>query len=162
MKRFHVHVAVDQFEESIRFYSRLFGHAPSVVKPDYAKWMIEDPRINFAISQRDRQAGINHLGFQVDTAEELAAMRSQLEAANTSLIEQTGIACCYARSDKHWVTDPSGVAWETFRTLGDVPMFGDEQRTLSSRADASAVATTPPQSCCTPGESDRQVGVHGQ
>lgn len=122
-------------------------HLASVVKPDYAKWMIEDPRINFAISQRDRKAGINHLGFQVDTAEELAAMRLQLEAADTSLIEQAGIACCYSRSDKHWVTDPSGAAWETFRTLGEVPMFGDEQRTSSSRACESPVATTTRHDC---------------
>ena len=149
MKRFHVHVAVDQLEESIRFYSMLFGHAPTVVKADYAKWMMEDPRINFAISQRDRKAGINHLGFQVESAEELAAMRSQLEAADTSLIEQDGIACCYARSDKYWVTDPSGIAWETFHTLGEVPMFGDDARTPTPRACATpAKAQTP---CCRPG-----------
>jgi catechol 2,3-dioxygenase-like lactoylglutathione lyase family enzyme len=148
MKRFHVHVAVDQLEESIRFYSTLFGHPPSVVKPDYAKWMIEDPRINFAISQRDRKSGINHLGFQVESAEELAAMRSQLEAADTSLIDQAGIACCYARSDKHWVTDPSGIAWETFRTLSEVPMFGDEHRTSTPGACATPVVASASSGCC--------------
>lgn len=149
MKRFHVHVAVDQLEESIRFYSMLFGHAPTVVKSDYAKWMMEDPRINFAISQRGRESGINHLGFQVDSAEELASMRSQLEAADTTLIDQAGIACCYARSDKHWVTDPSGIAWETYHTLGEVPMFGTDERTPTPRA----CATPTPQgnaTCCAP------------
>lgn len=151
MKRFHVHVAVDQLEESIRFYSMLFGHAPSVVKSDYAKWMIEDPRINFAISQRDRKSGVNHLGFQVDSDDELAAMRAQLEAADASLIEQTDIACCYARSDKHWVTDPTGIAWETFRTLGEVPVFGDEQRSATPRACATPPTTQASStSCCAP------------
>ena len=114
MKRFHVHIAVEKLDDSIRFYSSLFGVAPTVVQPDYAKWMLEDPRVNFAISQRGSQPGINHLGFQVESDAELKAMRGQLEAADTGLVEQTGAACCYALSDKYWVTDPQGVAWETF------------------------------------------------
>lgn len=139
MKRFHVHVSVDKLEDSIRFYSTLFGAQPAVLKPDYAKWMLDDPRVNFAISQRDRKAGINHVGFQVDSAEELAAMRAQLDAADTSIVEQTGAACCYARSDKHWVTDPSGIAWETFRSMGEVSRFGDD-----------SVAAAEDSACCIP------------
>src|SRR5919109_5353038 len=128
MKRFHVHVSVEKLDDSIRFYSSLFGAAPTVVQPDYAKWMLEDPRVNFAISQRGRQPGINHLGFQVESDEELKAMRGQLEAADTGLLEQTGAACCYAPPDKYWVTDPQGVAWETFHTLDTIPMFGEDSR----------------------------------
>jgi catechol 2,3-dioxygenase-like lactoylglutathione lyase family enzyme len=99
MKRFHVHVSVEKLDESIRFYSSLFGTAPTVVQPDYAKWMLEDPRVNFAISQRGRQPGVNHLGFQVEDDAELKAMRGQLEAADAGLLEQTNAACCYALSD---------------------------------------------------------------
>jgi len=101
MKRFHVHVSVEKLEDSIRFYSSLFGVAPTVVQPDYAKWMLEEPRVNFAISQRGRQAGVNHLGFQVENDDELKAMRGQLEAADAGLLEQKDAACCYARSDKY-------------------------------------------------------------
>ena len=129
MKRFHVHVSVEKLDESIRFYASLFGMAPTVVQPDYAKWMLEEPRINFAISQRGHQLGVNHLGLQVDSDDELKAMRGQLAAADTGLVEQTGAACCYALSDKYWVTDPQGVAWETFHTLQTVPIFGEDTRT---------------------------------
>src|SRR2546428_2968416 len=109
MKRFHVHIAVEKLDDSIRFYSSLFGVAPTVVQPDYAKWMLEEPRVNFAISQRGRQPGINHLGFQVDSDAELQAMRGHLEAADAGLVEQRVASCCYARSDKHCVTDPQGI-----------------------------------------------------
>lgn len=126
MKRFHVHVAVKDLQESIRFYSAIFGASPSVEQKDYAKWMIEDPRINFAISTRGHQPGVNHLGFQVESNEALTAMRGQLENADASLVEQSGTACCYARSDKYWITDPSGIAWETFHSLGTVPVFGED------------------------------------
>ena len=131
MKRFHVHIAVEKLDDSIRFYSSLFGVAPTVVQPDYAKWMLEDPRVNFAISQRGRQPGINHLGFQVENDAELKAMRGQLEAADAGLLAQTGAVCCYAVSDKYWVTDPQGVAWETFHTLDTIPMFGEDSRTTA-------------------------------
>ena len=117
MKRFHVHVSVEKLDDSIRFYTSLFGTAPTMVQPDYAKWMLDDPRVNFAISQRGRQPGVNHLGFQVEDESELKAMRGQLEAADAGLLEQTNAACCYAISDKYWVTDPQGVAWETFTRL---------------------------------------------
>jgi catechol 2,3-dioxygenase-like lactoylglutathione lyase family enzyme len=146
MKRFHVHVAVDKLDESIRFYSAVFGHAPTVAHADYAKWMLEDPRINFAISQRGRKPGINHIGFQVDSPDELSAMRLQLDAASAEVIEQRGISCCYARSDKHWVTDPSGIAWETFRTLGDAVMYGDE----TDRAASASAGAPQTSGCCAP------------
>jgi catechol 2,3-dioxygenase-like lactoylglutathione lyase family enzyme len=134
MKRFHVHVAVENLEDSIRFYSSLFGNEPSVKKADYAKWMLEDPRVNFAISHRGHAKGVNHLGFQVESDAELKGMRAQLQAADAGLVEQTGSACCYAQSDKYWVTDPSGVAWETFHSLGTVPVFGDDTTTNENSA----------------------------
>ncbi len=127
MKRFHVHVSVGDVEQSIRFYSALFGTEPSVVKHDYAKWMLEDPRVNFAISTGAAAKGVDHLGLQVDSSEELAALEGQLRGA-ASLLTETNTTCCYARSDKHWVTDPQGVAWETFHTLGSAPVYGNTTR----------------------------------
>ena len=124
MKRFHVHLAVENVPDSVRFYSTLFGAAPTVEKADYAKWMVDDPRINFAISSRGSHAGLNHLGFQVDSDEELKGMRDRLTAADAGLTEESDAHCCYAVSDKYWVTDPQGVAWETYHTLGDIPVFG--------------------------------------
>ena len=123
MKRFHVHVAVPDLAASIRFYSTLFGAEPSVTKDDYAKWMLDDPRVNFAISQRGAEVGVNHLGFQVDSGEELEALHDQLQAADRGVVSETGANCCYAKSDKYWVTDPAGIAWESFRTLGSIPLF---------------------------------------
>ncbi len=124
MKRLHIHVAVDNLAESIRFYSALFAAEPSVAKPDYAKWMLDDPRVNFAISQRGAATGLNHLGVQVESADELAEMHTRLENLQTNLIEEAGTACCYAKSDKYWATDPSGIPWETFHTLNSIPVFG--------------------------------------
>jgi lactoylglutathione lyase len=124
MKRFHVHLGVDDIADSIRFYSTLFGAEPTVRKADYAKWMVDDPRINFAISARGAEAGVNHLGFQVDSDEELKGMRERLTAADAGLTEESDAHCCYAVSDKYWVTDPQGIAWETYHTLGDIPVFG--------------------------------------
>jgi catechol 2,3-dioxygenase-like lactoylglutathione lyase family enzyme len=106
VKRFHVHVAVDDLEANIRFYSGMFGAEPTLRKPDYAKWMMEDPRVNFAISQRGAKAGVDHLGFQVDTDEELTRMREQVAAAEIAARDQPDATCCYARSDKYWITDP--------------------------------------------------------
>lgn len=123
MKRFHVHVSVEDIPASVRFYESVFGQAPVVVKADYAKWMLDDPRLNFAIST-GRKVGINHLGFQVESGAELDAMRAQLERADRSLVEQVGTSCCYARSDKYWVTDPAGIAWETFHSLGSISTYG--------------------------------------
>jgi catechol 2,3-dioxygenase-like lactoylglutathione lyase family enzyme len=125
MKRFHVHIAVDDLSANIRFYSAMFGSPPTVEKSDYAKWMIDDPRINFAISTRGREAGLDHLGVQVESDEELAALRSRVDQAEIAVVDQPDTTCCYARSDKHWVVDPQGIAWEAFHTLESVPMFSD-------------------------------------
>jgi catechol 2,3-dioxygenase-like lactoylglutathione lyase family enzyme len=126
MKRFHVHVSVADLAQSIRFYSTLFGTEPAVVKAAYAKWMLEDPRVNFAISQRGARLGINHLGLQTDSDAELDGLNAQLQAAEVATAAEKEVACCYARSNKYWVTDPTGIAWETFHTLGDVPTFNEE------------------------------------
>lgn len=156
MKRFHVHVSVPDLDQSIRFYSTVFGCGPAVTKPDYAKWMLEDPRLNFAISTRSKSAGIDHIGLQVDTAGELAAMRGQLEQADASLVEQAGTACCYARSDKYWVKDPSSIAWETFHSYGTVATFGDAP-SVAAKDEACCVPLArvdAPQAsaCCTPAQ----------
>ena len=126
MKRLHVHVSVEELERSIGFYSTLFGAGPSVVKPDYAKWMLEDPRVNFAISQRGREAGVDHIGIQTDTPEELDELAVRLKAAGETTLDQSAAACCYARSNKAWVNDPSGVKWETFHTFGEETVYGED------------------------------------
>ena len=138
MKRFHVHVAVDDLAASIRFYSTVFGMPPTVEKGDYAKWMLEDPRVNFAISSRGLKPGLDHLGIQVDSDAELTALRTEVAKAEIAALDQPGAACCYATSNKYWTTDPQGIAWETFRTLGDIPVFGADAK----RDDGSA--------CCAP------------
>ena len=150
MKQFHVHVAVPDLQESIRFYSTLFGAQPSVVKDDYAKWMLEDPRVNFAISHRGGAAGINHLGFQVDESAELREIQSRLQAAEGAGREEKDVSCCYARSDKYWVTDPAGVAWESFHSLGTVPYYNGEAKEAGKGgccAPKEAAASAP--ACCT-------------
>jgi catechol 2,3-dioxygenase-like lactoylglutathione lyase family enzyme len=160
MKRFHVHVAVDDLAESIRFYSTLFGATPTVTEVDYAKWMIEDPRVNFAISSRGREMGVNHLGFQVDSSDELTGLKAQLLAADAAMVEQTAAACCYARSDKYWVTDPSGIAWETFHSLGAVPVYGEDDRATSQESSCcvplAAAAGKTSSACCVPSKSEAQ------
>ena len=143
MNRFHVHVSVDDLAANIRFYSTVFGVAPSVEKPDYAKWMLEDPRVNFAISQRGLKAGIDHLGLQLESDEELSAQRAQVERAQIAALDQKDASCCYARSDKYWITDPQGIAWETFRTLDTIPVYGSTERGQAQRAGSNA-------SCCAP------------
>jgi catechol 2,3-dioxygenase-like lactoylglutathione lyase family enzyme len=150
MKRFHVHVAVKDLDQSKRFYSAMFGAEPTVVKPDYAKWMLDDPRINFAISQRGSALGVNHLGVQADTDEELAAIHTNLQRADGTVVAEKGAQCCYATSDKYWVTDPQGIAWESFRSLGTVPFYGEENRT-----HAASPATDEPGTCCGPTASVR-------
>lgn len=140
MKRFHVHVSVASLRDSIGFYSHLFGVPPTVEKSDYAKWMLDEPRVNFAISQRGNALGVNHLGFQVDSDEELAALRQNVDAAGLAAIDQANTPCCYAASNKHWVQDPQGIAWETFHTLGSIPVFGEDNAPIA--ADNSA--------CCVP------------
>lgn len=127
MKRFHVHVGVDDLPGNIAFYSSLFGQPPAVVKDDYAKWMLDDPRINFAISNRGLPAGVDHLGFQTETAEELSGLRAQTARADMDKREDGVTSCCYAKSDKYWITDPQGIAWETFHTLDNIPTFAGNE-----------------------------------
>jgi len=152
MKRFHIHVSVPSLPESIRFYSEIFGVAPAVEKPDYAKWMLEDPRVNFAISTRRQPVGVNHLGFQVDTEEELRGLQSQLQAADARMIQEDQQPCCYARSDKYWVTDPAGIAWETFHTLGAIPVYGEDTAVFAHGASTVPLPKSEPASdarpCC--------------
>ena len=135
MKRFHVHVGVRNLDESIRFYSGLFGSEPTVRKPDYAKWMVDDPRINFAISQRNAKFGVNHLGLQVDESQELPAIKERFAAADqASVVDEVGVTCCYAKSDKHWVTDPQGVAWEGWHSLGQVEIYDAASEVVQAAA----------------------------
>jgi catechol 2,3-dioxygenase-like lactoylglutathione lyase family enzyme len=123
MNRFHVHVNVTDLDRSIAFYSQLFGATPSVVKPDYAKWMLDDPRVNFAISRRERAAGVDHLGIQSDDAAGLEAIGARLKAADAVSLAEVGTTCCYAHSDKYWAEDPQGLRWETFHTHGDATTY---------------------------------------
>ena len=139
MKRFHVHAHVENLQASIAFYSKLFDAQPTRVESDYAKWMLEDPRINFAISTRGGKPGVDHLGFQTDTAEELVDLKARAQAADMALLDEGETTCCYARSEKHWVTDPQGIAWEHFHTLGNIPVFSEAQ---AQAATASACCTT--------------------
>ena len=138
MKRFHAHVHVDDLTQSIAFYSKLFAAAPTRVEADYAKWMLEDPRVNFAISTRGTTPGLDHFGLQTDDAAELAELKARAEAADMALLDEGNTTCCYARSEKHWVTDPQGIAWEHFHTLGDIPVFNE------------AAPSSAPGACCTP------------
>jgi catechol 2,3-dioxygenase-like lactoylglutathione lyase family enzyme len=149
MKRLHVHVSVKDLAASIRFYRTLFGAEPAVTKTDYAKWMLEDPRMNFAISTHRQPVGVNHLGFQVDTDEELRGMRAQLEAADARVVEEKEQPCCYAKSDKYWVTDPTGIAWETFHTLGNIPVYGEDTPVFNHGASTVPVDGAAAQ-CCVP------------
>lgn len=151
MKRFHVHVSVADLSASIRYYAALFAAEPTVVKPDYAKWMLEDPRVNFAISARGAEPGVDHLGFQTDDAAELAELKQRAAAADMALQDEGETSCCYARSDKYWLTDPQGIAWEQFHTLGDVPVYG-ESRQIEAGGEASA--------CCAPrAPKGKPVGI---
>jgi len=145
MKRFHVHVHVDDLAKSIAFYSQLFAAQPARVEGDYAKWMLDDPAVNFAISTRGAQAGIDHLGIQTDDPAELATLKARAEAADMALLDEGETTCCYARSEKHWVTDPSGIAWEHFHTLASIPVF---------REAAPAAGA-----CCPPAPRGKPLGI---
>jgi catechol 2,3-dioxygenase-like lactoylglutathione lyase family enzyme len=144
MKRFHLHLAVDDIEKNISFYSALFGAEPAVRKPDYAKWMLEDPRINFAISARGARTGVDHLGIQVDDASELDGMRTQMVAADAATVEHEDAECCYAASNKYWVQDPQGIAWEAYHTLGTIPVFG------RSKVPGIRIGAADAGACCAP------------
>jgi hypothetical protein len=141
MKRLHVHVAVHDINQSVRFYSALFAAQPSVLKDDYAKWMLDDPRVNFAISARGAKTGLDHLGIQAENGEELEDIGSRLAQADVSTTPQKGASCCYAKSDKYWTIDPQGVAWESFHSLDSVPTYGDQVRPVTREAKAA---------CCQP------------
>lgn len=138
MKRLHLHVSVDDLARSIGFYSTMFGIEPTIEKSDYAKWMLDDPYVNFAISQRGVRAGLDHIGIQVDNDEELSQIKARLDAAEMSVLTQEGTTCCYAKSDKHWVVDPSGIAWETYHTLESAPTFND----ANEESDSACCAPT--------------------
>ncbi|WP_417491536.1 ArsI/CadI family heavy metal resistance metalloenzyme [Maricaulis sp.] len=148
MKRLHIHVAVDDLPGSIKFYSTLFASEPSVEKSDYAKWMLEDPRVNFAISARGTKTGIEHLGIQAEDGAELAEVYQRLASADAAVLEEGETTCCYAKSEKSWVNDPSGIAWEVFHTTGEAVTYGG----AAAGADLppSARAGSDAQACCTP------------
>jgi catechol 2,3-dioxygenase-like lactoylglutathione lyase family enzyme len=141
MKRLHVHVSVADLAQSIRFYSALFAAEPAVTKPDYAKWMLDDPRVNFAISSRSEAAGLDHLGIQVETPEELQDVYGRLQQADRPVLEEGATTCCYAKSEKAWITDPQGVSWETFLTSGESTVYGDS-------VDLGPIRTTATNSAC--------------
>ena len=143
MKRLHVHVAVDDIERSVGFYSALFAAQPAVLKPDYAKWMLDDPRVNFAISTRGRQPGLDHLGIQADNTDELKEIYARLHKAGGDVVEQGQTSCCYAKSEKSWIDDPAGISWETFLTAGENTDYGDG----SGERDARVAHT---KACCAP------------
>lgn len=148
MKRFHIHVHVGDIAASVAFYSKLFGAEPLRIEADYAKWMLDDPRVNFAISTRGTKAGVDHLGFQVDDAAELAELAQRAQEADMTLLDQGETTCCYARSDKHWIVDPQGIAWEHFHTLDRAPVYGESRQTVP-QADSAA--------CCAP--RGKTVGI---
>ncbi len=154
MKRFHVHVSVPDIDRSVGFYSALFGAEPAVTRPDYAKWMLEDPRVNFAISTRGAGEGVNHLGFQVDSEDELALLRTQAQSAGLALIDEAGANCCYAHANKHWLADPAKVAWEVFHTLGEIEVYGKDRPDVAAPEAAGVccptkgAAATKPAACC--------------
>jgi predicted enzyme related to lactoylglutathione lyase len=148
MKRFHVHVHVDDLGKSVAFYSNLFAAQPTRLEADYAKWMLDDPRINFAISTRGAKPGVDHLGFQTDSDEELAELRIRAQTADMAVLDEDETTCCYARSDKHWITDPQGIAWEHFHTLENIPVFNEK---VAAAGNASA--------CCAPTTRGKPVGI---
>jgi len=157
MKRFHVHVSVEDLDANIRFYSTVFGQAPAVRKDDYAKWMLDDPRINFAISKRGAAPGLDHLGVQVDSDQELNALRAQVGGAEIAALDQVGANCCYAKSDKYWVTDPQGIAWETFHTLDSIPVFGADTLQQPDEQGVACCAPAPATGaadCCAPAAAE--------
>ncbi|MFM9851821.1 MAG: ArsI/CadI family heavy metal resistance metalloenzyme [Sphingomonadaceae bacterium] len=156
MKRMHLHVGVENIDTSVAFYSTLFAAEPTVLKSDYAKWMLEDPRINFAISSTDHTAiGIEHIGLQVETSEELAEVHTRLKSAGRPVLEEGATNCCYAKSEKNWITDPDGVIWETFLTNGETTVYGDkpvEELAITKLAGmkGAKAANAAPSACCVP------------
>lgn len=151
MKRIHLHISVDDLNKSISFYHALFGVEPTVLKPDYAKWMLDDPLVNFAISQRGAKVGLNHIGIQAESDEELSAIKTRLENAEMEILSQQGTTCCYAKSDKHWIEDPAGIAWETYHTLAEAVTFND---TANNKPNQNP--------CCIPAQSIQLTNTNGK
>ena len=141
-KRFHVHAHVEDLSASIAFYSKLFAAEPTRVESDYAKWMIDDPRVNFAISTRGGKPGVDHLGLQTDSEEELIELKARAQAADMALLDEGETTCCYARSEKHWVVDPQGIAWEHFHTLGSIPTFSQAEPVVAASGTACCAGST--------------------
>lgn len=160
MKRFHVHVHVADLPKSVAFYSQMFGAEPTRLEADYAKWHLAEPALNFAISSRGGAPGVDHLGFQVDSDAELVELKSRAQAADMTLLDEGETSCCYARSEKYWLTDPDGLAWEQFHTLDTIPTFGATQQAGAQEAAACCAGAAPrgkplaipvkaaPSSCC--------------
>ena len=170
MKRLHVHVSVHDLAASIRFYSHLFDADPTVRKHDYAKWMLEDPRVNFAISARGGEAGIEHLGIQVEERAELEEVYARLQRAERPVLEEGSTTCCYAKSEKSWIEDPQGVKWETFLTTGESTVFGNDAPPIAASSACCTPAATSPEAkaegvCCTSAEKvaaqERQAACCG-
>lgn len=165
MKRFHVHVHVADLPHSIDFYSKLFGAAPTRLESDYAKWMLDDPALNFAISSRSNAVGVDHLGFQADDPAELAEMKTRAAAADMALLDEGETTCCYARSEKHWITDPTGIAWEHFHTLEGIPVFSEHKAgadaacCATTETAAAPAAETAEQACCTPRSKGKPLSI---
>jgi len=145
MKRMHLHIAVADLNQSITFYNSLFGAPPTVTKDDYAKWLLDDPSVNFAISTRSGQTGLDHIGIQAENESELVEIKTRLDAAEMNMVSQEGETCCYSKSDKHWVQDPSGIAWETYNTLESAPTFNGSEANDSEEAVAAACCAPAPQ-----------------
>jgi catechol 2,3-dioxygenase-like lactoylglutathione lyase family enzyme len=155
MKRLHVSLAVSDLAESQRFYSALFAAEPTVSKPDYAKWMLDDPRVNFVITTRGNAKGLDHLGIQVEDSEELGEVYGRLKSADRPVIEQGDTTCCYAQSEKSWIFDPEGVAWETFLTKGESPVYGDDTIFPDRTEDGCGKPSSPrATACCVPAEGE--------
>jgi lactoylglutathione lyase len=150
MKRLHVHVAVKNLEESMKFYTTMFGAEPVKLKTDYAQWLLDDPRVNFAISARGRAPGVDHMGIQVDEDSELAEVRDRIKQADIKTFDEGETACCYAKADKTWVIDPGGVAWEAYKTMSDVEFFGKDQK-LETQDESKA--------CCAPSQEKPKVSL---
>ena len=150
MKRLHVHVSVEDLTQSVRFYSTLFAAEPTVLKADYAKWTLDDPRVNFAISQRGAALGVEHLGIQVETPDELREVYGRLRQADRLVLEEGATTCCYHQSEKSWISDPQGVSWETFLTTGESTIYGDSPALESLSAGACCAPETPQGVCCPP------------
>jgi hypothetical protein len=148
MKRFHVHMHVEDLAKNIAFYSAMFNQQPARSETDYAKWMLEDPPVNFAISTRGDKPGVDHLGIQVGSADELGELKGRAARADMTLLDEGATTCCYARSDKYWLTDPQGVAWEQFHTLDNIPVFSEAKPAASGNACCAPKDTTTKAACC--------------